>query len=132
MADLSDTEVKALVAVSSRTLASAAAVGLRTPPARDTLTGPEEVTGMTEETGVVVVTGVGAGGAGVGVALGAAVEAEAGAGAGAAEPKVKAWFVSAALHAVWSTTLPLTVKHIPAAFLGARANGPAPPAKANN
>lgn len=61
-ADFSDTEEKARVAVSSRWLASAAAEGLRKPPARDTGIG-ESLPGF-GELGVAVLLDWGAGSTG--------------------------------------------------------------------
>jgi hypothetical protein len=47
----------------------------------------------------------------------------------AASPKVNDWFGSAALHAAWSMTAPLTVKQVPGAFSGEKDCGPALPLK---
>lgn len=52
--------------------------------------------------------------------------------AAAAPPKVKDWLVSPELHCATSSTLPLTVRHDPAAFSGWKERGPEPPLKVNS
>jgi hypothetical protein len=135
-----DADVKARVAVASRGFASAAAVGFRTPPARETGTGvvgfPPLVAGA---------AGVGAGTAAddeasaTGKAVGAATAEDAGAGAGAGAgaaappaPKVNVWVALPAAQGAWSRTAPATAKQVPAAFPGESDKGPALPSKGNN
>lgn len=120
----------------SRGLASAAADGLRTPPARETATSVD----------VAVAVAVGAG---VTAALlpdvaadadadAAGAEGAAGGDAGAAAPlapmvKSSCPEAVAGLHAVWSSFPPATVMHVALLpFWGTRGSGPAPPLNVNN
>jgi hypothetical protein len=141
-ADFSDTEENARVALSSRWLASAAAEGLRKPPARETGIGDAVVgldtTGGAEKQEFAVV----ASSAVDGVRVGDAADGDSDGDfdrdfdslpvPGVALPKVKDWFGSAVLQEVWSMTLPLTTKQVPAEFIGVKAKGPASPVKENN
>ena len=146
--DLMATEEKARVAVSSRGLASAAAEGSRTTPARETE--------MTDADAVVVAARLVGGdviGAVVVCATTAAeveimfedddagtVEMEEATSVAALEgaeavvgisvsssPKLKDWLGSAALQAAWSMSFPATVKQVPGAFSGVNAWSPAVP-----
>lgn len=142
--DFSVTLAKARVAVSSRWLASAALVGSRMPPARETeITVLEPATvpaGVLVGVGVVIgadeelVVAVGVGGTGL-IALAlpvVVVSVVVVATVTPLLPKVNDWLGSAALQAVMSTTLPLTTKQLPGWFCGVKACGPAPPENAKS
>lgn len=137
-ADLIATDEKARVAVTSRGFASATAEELRTAPARETETTEAEVVdaaAVGEVVGGDVIVSISRPEVEVGLTTSTAVVADVSeAEATAVEalmtsPNVNDWFASVASHAVWSSTAPLTVKHVPGEFTGENDCGPALPAK---
>jgi len=133
---LMGTDEKARVAVSSLGLDSATADGWRTPPAPETATGvvglksgmPDGSAVSVAEAAITVEIVVGVAEAVATVEL---VVGVTGLGTGELESapvKEKAWFGSAVLQGASSITFAeVTVKHVPTAFDGDRANGPEPP-----
>jgi hypothetical protein len=141
-ASLSATDENAFTAVPSTGLASAAAEGSRTPPARDTALEVVAVPVVAVDAGAAVVR---ADEEDTATGLTELVGNEAASADTVCAfpvpvpefpddaPKVNVWVASEALQGAWSSTLPdVTVRHVPAAFSGDRVNGPAVPLKGNN
>lgn len=143
------TEVKARVAVSSRSCDSATAVACKTPPARDT--GTASVGLGIPPVPTAVVTGVEAVSEAVDVGpcavavkvkvaitwelvcvIGALVSVGASPPAPEAPPNVNCWSAFPASQGATSTTSPLTVKHVCGSLLGANASESLFPLKGNS